>query len=232
MDLRLWKSAAIGFRGEDWSCKFSRDGVAAHFSPSLALFWRQLLWNVGHAVLLTIWGGGVGGRRPNAVFRVRSARVESSPHDAHSQPPTPCLFAGTDKARKAAKAVKKSQWKKSLKTRTSVSFHRPATLKRTRDAKVAKRSASKMQKLDEFAIVRYPLTTESAMKKIEEFNTLVFIVDTRSNKKQIRAAVEKLYDIKCAKVNTLIRPDGLKKAFVKLSMDYDALDVANKIGVI
>lgn len=128
--------------------------------------------------------------------------------------------------------MKKSQWKKSLKVRTSVSFHRPATLKRARDAKVAKRSAAKMPKLDEFSIVQYPLTTESAMKKIEEFNTMVFIVDTRSNKKQVRDAVEKLYDIKCAKVNTLIRPDGAKKAFVKLQMDYDALDVANKIGII
>jgi large subunit ribosomal protein L23Ae len=139
---------------------------------------------------------------------------------------------GADKAKKAAKAVKKSQWKKSLKVRTSVSFHRPATLKRARNAKVAKRSADKMARLDEFTIVQYPLTTESAMKKIEEHNTMVFIVDTRANKKQIRAAVEKLYDIKCAKVNTLIRPDGAKKAFVKLTLDYDALDVANKIGVI
>ena len=33
-------------------------------------------------------------------------------------------------------------------------------------------------------------------------------------------------------VNTLIRPDGAKKAYVKLASDYDALDVANKIGII
>lgn len=41
-----------------------------------------------------------------------------------------------------------------------------------------------------------------------------------------------LYDIKTLKVNTLIRPDGLKKAYVKLTSDYDALDVANRIGII
>jgi len=28
------------------------------------------------------------------------------------------------------------------------------------------------------------------------------------------------------------RPDGLKKAYVRLTVDYDALDVANKIGII
>ena len=41
-----------------------------------------------------------------------------------------------------------------------------------------------------------------------------------------------LYEIKVLKVNTLIRPDGVKKAYVKLTSDYDALDVANKIGII
>lgn len=29
-----------------------------------------------------------------------------------------------------------------------------------------------------------------------------------------------------------IRPDGAKKAYVRLTADYDALDVANKIGII
>jgi large subunit ribosomal protein L23Ae len=43
------------------------------------------------------------------------------------------------------------------------------------------------------------------MKKIEEHNTLVFIVDLRSNKRQIKDAVKKLYDVQAAKVNTLIR---------------------------
>lgn len=70
------------------------------------------------------------------------------------------------------------------------------------------------------------------MKKIEDHNTLVFIVDLKANKRQIKAAVESLHDIKVQKVNTLIRPDGKKKAYVKLKQDYDALDVANKIGII
>ena len=79
---------------------------------------------------------------------------------------------------------------------------------------------------------RYPLTTESAMKKIEDNNTLVFIVDVLANKRQIKEAVKNMYDIQCQKVNTLIRPDGQKKAYVRLTNDYDALDVANRIGII
>ena len=76
------------------------------------------------------------------------------------------------------------------------------------------------------------MTTESAMKKIEDNNTLVFIVDVTASKKHIADAVKKMYDIKAEQVNTLIRPDGQKKAFVRLTADYDALDVANKIGII
>lgn len=70
------------------------------------------------------------------------------------------------------------------------------------------------------------------MKKIEEHNTLVFLVDLRANKRQIKDAVKKLYDVQALKINTLIRPDGKKKAYVRLTSDYDALDVANKIGFI
>ena len=81
-------------------------------------------------------------------------------------------------------------------------------------------------------VICYPLTTESAMKKIEDANTLVFIVDVRANKRAIKRAVKKVYEIDAKKVNTLIRPDGKKKAFVKLTSDFDALDVANRIGII
>ena len=57
-------------------------------------------------------------------------------------------------------------------------------------------------------------------------------MDKRANKNQIKAAVARLYDIQTKKINTLIRPDGEKKAYVRLTPDYDALDVANRIGVI
>lgn len=91
---------------------------------------------------------------------------------------------------------------------------------------------SRQPRLDEFSVLRFPLTTESAMKKIEENNTLVFIVDPKANKRQIKGAVRTLYEVETQKVNTLIRPDGSKKAYVHLVQSVDALDVANKIGII
>lgn len=43
------------------------------------------------------------------------------------------------------------------------------------------------------------------MKKIEENNTLVFICDVKANKRQIKEALKKLYDVDCVKINTLVR---------------------------
>merc|ERR1712154_659736 len=110
--------------------------------------------------------------------------------------------------------------------------YRPKTFRPARNPKCPKRSTPRRNRMDAYSVIKHPLTTESAMKKIEDNNTLVFICDMKANKFQIKAAVKKLYDINVSKVNTLIRPDGQKKAYVRLAPDYDALDVANKIGII
>merc|ERR1712021_191289 len=141
--------------------------------------------------------------------------------------------ATKDKALKAKKgALRGVHDKRQRKKRTCVQFRRPKVLHLPRQPKYPRRSTTHRPKLDQFKIVKFPLTTESAMKKIEDNNTLVFIVDILANKPQIRAAVKKMYEVDIQKVNTLVRPDGSKKAYVKLAPDYDALDVANKIGII
>ena len=59
----------------------------------------------------------------------------------------------------------------------------------------------------------------------------MFIADIKANKPEIKQAVKELYDIDVAKVHTLIRPDR-EKAYVRLPPNYDALDTANKTGII
>ena len=149
------------------------------------------------------------------------------------------------------KIVKGAHGTRVKKVRTSVKFYRPKTFRTPRykkwtakkyiflktvilfrNPKYPRKSIPKRNKMDAYTIIKNPLTTESAMKKIEDNNTLVFICDIKSNKHQIKAAVKKLYDINVSKVNTLVRPTGDKKAYVRLAPDYDALDVANKIGII
>jgi len=137
-----------------------------------------------------------------------------------------------DKALKAKKATTQGVVKRHRKIRTSVTFHRPKTLSLPRNPKYLRHSVPAKPKLDQYAVIKHPINTESAMKKIEDQNTLSFICDLRANKNQIKEAVKRLYEIKAAKVNTLVRPDGKKKAYVRLTADVEAMDVANKIGII
>jgi large subunit ribosomal protein L23Ae len=138
----------------------------------------------------------------------------------------------TAKATAVAKALKKGVSKKGTRIHTKVHFYRPKTLKHDRKPKYQQFSVPKKSTLDKHSIVKYPLTTESSMKLIEDNNTLCFIVAITANKRQIKAAVKELYNVECEKVNTLITPRGLKKVYVRLTKDYDALDVANRIGII
>jgi large subunit ribosomal protein L23Ae len=91
------------------------------------------------------------------------------------------------------------------KVRLSTTFHQPKTLQLSREPKYPRKSVVSQPHLDAHKIIIHPLNTESAMKKIEENNTLVFIVDRLANKRQIKEALKKLYDIDTVKINTLIR---------------------------
>lgn len=134
-------------------------------------------------------------------------------------------------AAKASKAGKRTR--RAKKVRKSVHFRRPRTLRLPKNPAYPRVSVPHpLNKMDHFAVLKHPLTTESAMKKIEDENTLVFIVDLRANKHQISDAVRKMYAVKPVCVRTLIRPDGQKKAYVRLPKDTEAIDVASKIGII
>ena len=108
-------------------------------------------------------------------------------------------------ASKVASALKKGSGRKATRVHTKVHFYKPKTLQLPRNPKVISKAVKSLPKMGSYQVIKFPLTTESAMKKIEDNNTLVFIVDVKANKKQIKDAVKKLYQIQSQKVNTLIR---------------------------
>jgi large subunit ribosomal protein L23 len=81
-------------------------------------------------------------------------------------------------------------------------------------------------------VVRYPLLSEDAVTLLEAENKITFIVDARSDKHDIRRAIEELYEVKVDQVRTLITPEGEKKAFVKLTADFKAADLAVRLGIL
>jgi large subunit ribosomal protein L23 len=86
--------------------------------------------------------------------------------------------------------------------------------------------------MDNNEIISYPLMTESASIMVEKDNKLIFIVNLKAGKAEIRKAVEELYAVKVSKVNLLITPQGIKKAYVKLAPEFKASDVAIKLGIL
>ena len=137
------------------------------------------------------------------------------------------------KAKQASKAVKKgTHEKRKSRVRTNVHFRLPHTLQHKRQPKYERKSRPSRPRSDKYSIIKAPLCTESAMKQIEDNNTLTFLVDLRANKHKIAEAISSLYEVDVIRINTMIRPDGQKKAYARLSADVEALEVANRIGII
>lgn len=81
-------------------------------------------------------------------------------------------------------------------------------------------------------VILYPLISEDAVNLIEKENKITFVVERSANKTLIRRAVEELYQVKVESVNTFITPAGEKKAFVKLSPEVKASDLAMRLGIL
>nr|AOZ56006.1 ribosomal protein L23 [uncultured korarchaeote] len=83
-----------------------------------------------------------------------------------------------------------------------------------------------------YDILVRPLATEKALRLMEKENKLTFYVAKWANKHQIKKAVEEAFNVKVIKVNILITPRGLKKAYVKLAPEYSASDIATRLGIL
>lgn len=124
-----------------------------------------------------------------------------------------------NKANTASKSTKKGTIRRKYKVRTNLRFFKPKTLRLASKPKYprTKSSLNLPQKFDKFSVLINPLSTEKANKAMTERNTLTFLVHPRANKVQIKKSFKELYGAKPRSVNTLVRPDGKKKAFVRLA---------------
>lgn len=82
-----------------------------------------------------------------------------------------------------------------------------------------------------FNVIKHPISTEKAVRMMESDNKLAFIVDLRASKEQIKKELESLFKVKVIKINTLVTTKGEKKAYVKLSPETPAIDVATQLGL-
>ncbi len=82
------------------------------------------------------------------------------------------------------------------------------------------------------AVIKHLLSTEKSVRMMESENKLAFIVENTATKADIKKAVETDFKVKVVAVNTMVTPDGRKKAFIKLAPENPALDIATQLGAI
>merc|ERR1711881_447401 len=139
----------------------------------------------------------------NTVAMAQGKKNVAKPVKGAAKPGKPSAQASA-----AAKATLRGvSSHKVRKVRTNTSFHLPKTLTLSRSPKYPRKSVPHEPRFDASKVIIHPLNTESALKKI--------------------------YDVETVTLNTLIRPDGSKKAFARLAPDVDALDIAaTKLAIV
>lgn len=84
---------------------------------------------------------------------------------------------------------------------------------------------------DPYSVVKYPLATEKSIRLMESENKLIFVVHKKASKLEIKKALEAMFKTKIIGINTMISPQGKKKAYVQFAMDTPAIDIATNLGL-
>ena len=77
-------------------------------------------------------------------------------------------------------------------------------------------------------IIKKPVITEKMTAISEKLNRYAFIVDVRANKLQIKEAVQELYGVQVAAVNTMRYDGKLKSRYTKAGMIEGRRDAFKK----
>lgn len=72
-----------------------------------------------------------------------------------------------------------------------------------------------------YDIILAPVVSEKSYDLIEHQNTYTFEVDPRSNKEEIRDAIEAIFEVRVLRVNTMNRKGKTKRSGYKLGKRKD-----------
>ena len=85
--------------------------------------------------------------------------------------------------------------------------------------------------MERFNTLIRPLSTEKAIKMMESENKLVFVVHKNATKAEIKSAFKEMFKVDVVSVNTQVTPAGEKRAYIKISPDKPAIDIATQLGL-
>jgi len=84
--------------------------------------------------------------------------------------------------------------------------------------------------MDPYDIIYHPYVTEKTMNFMEKNNALEFVVKRNADKKQIKQAIETMFEVKVKNVKTRITKNG-KHAIVRFMPEFKAEDIGMRIGI-
>ena len=84
--------------------------------------------------------------------------------------------------------------------------------------------------MDPYKILYHPYVTEKTMNFTDKNNAIEFVVKRDADKKQIKKAVEEMFEVKVKEINTRITKRG-KHAVVTFMPEFKAEDIGMRIGI-
>jgi len=84
--------------------------------------------------------------------------------------------------------------------------------------------------MDPYKILYHPYVTEKTMNFMDKNNAIEFVVKRDADKKQIKKAVEEMFEVKVKEINTRITKRG-KHAIVTFMPEFKAEDIGMRIGI-
>ncbi len=86
--------------------------------------------------------------------------------------------------------------------------------------------------MEAYDTIKYPLSTEKSIRLMEAENKLIFVVDNKATKNDVKKAIQEMFNVEVEDVNTFVSVEGEKRAYVKFSKKYPAIDIATQMGLI
>ncbi|MDD5086918.1 MAG: 50S ribosomal protein L23 [Candidatus Nanoarchaeia archaeon] len=84
--------------------------------------------------------------------------------------------------------------------------------------------------MEAYKVIKYPLSTEKSVRLMESENKLIFVVDIKARKDDVKKAIEEMFKVKVVKVNLAIIGNK-KRAYIKLSPENPAIEIATQLGL-
>lgn len=82
------------------------------------------------------------------------------------------------------------------------------------------------------SVLQYPIATEKALTVIDKENVIVYVVNLNAKKDEIRREFENTFKVKVKRVNTEIRPENVKRAYIRLNKEFSASDIAKRLKLV